>query len=127
VAKIATIMIAFTIFNLYRLLSPQAAGTRLGLYGKQRFSSVLWMYCYHNLYLLHATASSYTRHHGISCLDYNRYALVHQIEQLDYIRVPHPDATAAVRRADLVFVFGAMDIDEAVARVGILLVYSVEP
>ena len=85
------------------------------------------MYCCHNLYLLHATSSSRTRHRDnrdgvVSHLNYDRCALVHQIKQFDYIRVPHPDATAAVRRADLVLMFGAMDVDEAVARIGILLV-----
>jgi len=125
-------MIALIIFNLYRLLSPQAAGTRLGLYGKQRFSCVFWMYCCHDLYLLQATSSAVrdavaTGRSVISRLNFNRRALVNEIKQLDYIRVPHSDATAAVRRADLVLVFGAMDIDEAVARVGILLVCSVEP
>jgi hypothetical protein len=62
-----------------------------------------------------------------SILNYNRRSLVNEIEQLDYVRIPHPYATAAVRRANLVLVFGAMDVDEAVACIGILLVQSVEP
>ena len=43
-AKTATIMIAFRNFNVSRLLSPQAAVTRLRLHGKQRFSHRIWMY-----------------------------------------------------------------------------------
>ena len=43
-AKTATIMIAFRNFNVSRLLSPQAAVTRLRLHGKQRFCCPIWMY-----------------------------------------------------------------------------------
>ena len=59
---------------------------------------------------------------GNSRLNYDWCALIHEIEQFDYVRIPHPHATAAVWGADLVLVFGAMDVDEAVACIGILLV-----
>jgi len=64
---------------------------------------------------------------GISCLNYDRRAFIHEIEQFDYIRVPHSNAAAAVGGADLVLVFGAVDVDEAVACICIVLVQSVEP
>jgi hypothetical protein len=57
-----------------------------------------------------------------SILNHHRRALIHQIEQFDDIRVSHPDATAACGYADFVLVFGAVDVNEAVARIGILLV-----
>ena len=62
-----------------------------------------------------------------SFLNHDWGVFVHQIEQLDHVRVQHPDAAAAGRRADLAFVFGAMNVDVAVARIGILLIQSVEP
>ena len=85
---------------------------------KQRFSCLFWMYC--------QTIPSETFLEHL-CLNYDRRALAHQIEQFDYIRITHPHATAAGGRADLVLVFGAMNVDEAVACIGILLVQSVEP
>ena len=60
-------------------------------------------------------------------LDHDRRAFVHQIEQFDYIHIPHPDATAARGCTDFVLVFRAMNVDEAVAGIGIQLVQSVEP
>src|SRR5438067_1300810 len=62
-----------------------------------------------------------------SRLDYNRRTLVHHFEQFDHVRVTHPHAAMTRGRADFVLVFGAMNVDEAVSRIRILLVQSVEP
>ena len=64
---------------------------------------------------------------GNSCLNYDRRTLIHEIEQLDHVRIPHPHATAAVGSADFALVFGAMDVNESIACIGILLVQPVEP
>ena len=48
-------------------------------------------------------------------------------EQFDHVLVTHPHAAVTRSRADFVLVFGAMNVDEAVARIRILLVQSVEP
>ncbi len=64
---------------------------------------------------------------GNSCLNYDWRAFIHEIEQFDYIRVPHSNAAAAVGNADLVLVFGPVDVDETLACICILLVQSVEP
>lgn len=60
-------------------------------------------------------------------LNYDWRAFIHEIEQLDHVRIPHPHATAAVGGADLVLMFGSMDVNESVARIGIMIVQSVEP
>ena len=57
-----------------------------------------------------------------SCLDYDWRAFIHEIEQLDHVRIPHPHATATGGGTDLVLVFGAMDVNKSVACIGILLV-----
>ena len=62
-----------------------------------------------------------------SRLYYDWHALVNQVEQFNYIRIPHSHTTAAGGRADLVLVLGAVNVDVAVARIGIVLVQSVEP
>ena len=62
-----------------------------------------------------------------SCLNYEWRAFIHEIEQFDYIRVPHSNAAATVGTADLVLVFGAMDVNESVTCIGIVLVQPVEP
>ncbi len=129
----ATIMIALTIFNLSRLLSPQAAGYPFRITREATFLlGFLDVFLPQFMFAVRGhfspTATPLLPGKGvISRLNYNGRALVDKIEQLDYVRVPHPDATAAVRCANLVLVFGAMNIDEAIARIGILLVQSVEP
>jgi len=62
-----------------------------------------------------------------SCLNYDWRAFIHEIEQFDYIRVPHSNAAAAVGTADLVLMFSTVDVDETVACIRILLVQPVEP
>ena len=57
-----------------------------------------------------------------SFLDHDGRPFVYQIEEFNYIRIPHSHATAAGGRSDLVLVLGAMDVDVAVACIGILLV-----
>ena len=93
----------------------------LGITRKQRFCCLIWMYdrvdSKRALQLVYPKVLF-----GNLCLNYNWRALVHEIEQFDHVRIPHPDTTAAVWRADLVLVFRAMDVDEAVACIGILLV-----
>ena len=62
-----------------------------------------------------------------SPLDYNRRTLIDHFEQFDHVLVTHPHAAVTRSRADFVLVFGAMNVDEAVARIRIVLVQSVEP
>ena len=54
------------------------------------------------------------------------YPLDH-FEQFDHVLVTHPHAAVTRSRADFVLVFGAMNVDEAVARIRIVFVQSVEP
>jgi len=62
-----------------------------------------------------------------SGLDYNRRTLIDNFEQFDHVLVTHPHATVTRSRADFILVFGAMNVDVAVARIRILLVQPVEP
>lgn len=57
-----------------------------------------------------------------SRLDYNRRALIDHFEQFDHVLVTHPHAAVTRRHADFVLVFGAMNVDEAVARVRVGLI-----
>jgi hypothetical protein len=62
-----------------------------------------------------------------SRLDYNRRTLIDHFEQFDHVLVTHPHAAVTRSRADFVLVFGAMNVHEAVARIRIVLVQSIEP
>ena len=62
-----------------------------------------------------------------SRLDYNRRTLIDHFEQFDHVLVTHSHAAVTRRRADFVLVFGAMNVHEAVARIRIVLIQSVEP
>ncbi len=62
-----------------------------------------------------------------SRLDYNRRTLVDHFEQFDHVLVSHPHAAVTRSRADFVLVFSAMNVDEAVARIRIVLIQSIEP
>jgi len=62
-----------------------------------------------------------------SRLDYNRRTVVDHVEQFDHVLVPHSHATVTRGRADFVLVFGAMNVDEPVARIRIVFVEAIEP
>jgi len=62
-----------------------------------------------------------------SRFDYNRRTLIDHFEQFDYVLVAHPHAAMTRGRPDFVLVFGAMNIDEAVACIRVQLVQTVEP
>ena len=62
-----------------------------------------------------------------SLLDDDRRTFIDHFEQFDHILVTHPHAAVTRSRADFVLVFGAMNVDEAVARIRIVLVQPVEP
>jgi hypothetical protein len=64
-----------------------------------------------------------------SNLFFNDYwrIVIHEIEQLNDVCVAHPNATSACRAANFAFMFCAVDVNEALARVGIVLVQSVQP
>src|SRR4051812_11163689 len=62
-----------------------------------------------------------------SRFDDNRRTLIDYREQLDHVLVTHPHAPVTGSCADFVLVFGAMNVDIAVARIRIVLVQSVEP
>lgn len=60
-------------------------------------------------------------------LDHDGGLFIYEIEQLDDIGVAHPDAPVAVGPANLVFVFGAVNVDETPARVHVVIVQAIEP
>ena len=72
-------------------------------------------------------ASSTRLNFSKSRLDYNRRPLIDHSEQFDHVLVTHPHAAVTRSRPDFVLVFGAMNVHEAVARVRIVLIQSVEP
>jgi hypothetical protein len=47
---------------------------------------------------------------------------LHKVKQFNDIHVPHPNATVAVWLADFVFVLGPVNIDEAAAGIGVIIV-----
>ncbi len=53
--------------------------------------------------------------------------VIDEIEQFNHIGVAHPNAAVARWAADLALMFCAVNVDEAVARVGIMLFQSIEP
>ena len=114
----ATIMIARKSFNLSRLLSSQAALPVLDHTGNN--VSLVSFGCIIGRIGPKVPTPK-------SCLYYDWHALVHQIEQFDYVRIPHSHTTAAGGRADLFLVPGAVNVDVSVACIGIVLVQSVKP
>src|SRR5947209_13443244 len=54
-------------------------------------------------------------------------AFVNQVEQLNYVRIAHPDTAVAVRLADGIFVFRSMNVDESVTRICIVFFGSIQP
>jgi hypothetical protein len=62
-----------------------------------------------------------------STVDYNRRTLIHQVEEFDHVRVTHTHTAMARGRADFILVFRAVNVDEPVPRVRIVLVQSVQP
>ena len=59
--------------------------------------------------------------------DHDGRAFTDKIEQLDYVRIAHPHASMARRIADFVLVLGAVNINETVARVRVVLIQSIKP
>ena len=59
----------------------------------------------------------------------NRYrrSHVHQFEKLNDISVSHPNASVAVRLANFVFVFRAVNVNKAITRIGIGSFKPIEP
>src|SRR6266513_1020837 len=112
-ASTATMMIIFKSFNLSRLLSQQVAPVlfRQGTKVRQCFSQLFWM----------------GQYWANSRFNDDRRPIIDQIEQFNYIGAAHPNAAMARWAADLVLVFCAVNVDEAVARVGIVLFQSIEP
>ena len=62
-----------------------------------------------------------------SDLDHNWRTLIDHFEQFDHVLVAHPHTAMARGCADFVLVFGAMNVNEAVARIRIVLVQPVQP
>ena len=132
VAKTATIMISLNSFNYLasfrsRLLTPFRQGTT----GKQRFSRLFWMCQAQRLSAAIrkklAELQSVKRSRGPLFFNEYRCAVIDEIKQLNDVRIAHPNAPAAVGAANLVFVFCAVDVNEALASVGIVVVQSVQP
>src|SRR5437868_14984043 len=59
----------------------------------------------------------------------NRYrrSHVHQFEKLNDISVSHPNASVAVRLANFVVVFRAVNVNKAITRIGIGSFKPIEP
>ena len=74
----AMIIMVLTIFNLYRLLSPQAAGTRLDYTGSN--VSLTFCGCMQAEFVLSVCDGFSRADPAISSLDYDRRPLVYQIE-----------------------------------------------
>ena len=74
----AMIIMVLTIFNLYRLLSPQAAGTRLDYTGSN--VSLTFCGCMQAEFVLSAYEEFSRADPAISCLDNDRRPLVYQVE-----------------------------------------------
>src|SRR5438094_5444871 len=53
--QMAKVIVAFKIFNLYCLLSPQASSSRFGFHRKESFLLGLWIVGKQNLKFLHTT------------------------------------------------------------------------
>jgi len=54
-------------------------------------------------------------------------AFIDKIEQLDHVRIAHPHASMARWVADFVLVFGTVNVNEAVARVRVVLIQAIKP
>ena len=59
--------------------------------------------------------------------NHHRGIFIDKVKQLDDIGSAHTDATVARRFANFVFVFRAVNIDKALARVRVMLFQPVEP
>src|SRR5437762_948948 len=115
-------------FYKFQIISPPFAAscsTRSGSYGSN--VSLPWFGCMIGKILARTLQLATRNLIGNSCLNYDWRAFIHEIEQFDYIRVPHSNAAAAVGAAELVLIFRTVDVDKTVACIGILLVQSVEP
>ena len=122
-------MIAFKNFNLSRLLSQQVAPVCLGreLQGKQRFSQLFWMYQNGPLFNLQGRESGRFKTYQPLFFDHDWCAFIDKIEQLDYVRIAHPHASMARWVADFVLVFCPVNVNEAVARVRVVLIQAIKP
>jgi hypothetical protein len=57
----------------------------------------------------------------------DRGAFINKLEQFGHIRVAHANAAVAIGRANFVLVLRAVDVDESVVRVRVVLFGSIEP
>jgi len=57
----------------------------------------------------------------------DRGVLIDQIEQLNHIRISHPNTAVTVRPANGFFMFCTMNVNEPIARVGVMFFHSIEP
>src|SRR5215470_2196664 len=116
----------------FQFISPPFAASCSACVGKgftpkQRFSVSLWMYLPHefNFPIARIVAPQLIRP-GLF-LDDDRRAFLYKVEQIDDVCIAHPHATVARRNADFILMFGAMNINKPISRVGIVLVQPVEP
>jgi hypothetical protein len=127
-AKTATIMIAFKNFNLSRLLSQQVAPVCLG---KELQGSNAFLNFFGCIKMAHLSTRKIQSRAGKTCqplfFDHDSCAFIDKTEQLDYVRIAHPHASMARRVADFVLVFGAVNVNEAVARVRVVLIQAIKP
>jgi hypothetical protein len=110
-------MITLKNFNLSRLLSQQVAPVCLGreLQGSNVFLSIFG--CVRNAG--HARPELLFNDDGRS--------IINEIKQLDDVGVAHPNTPTTRRTANFMLVFCAMDINESVACICIVLVQTLQP
>jgi hypothetical protein len=124
-------MISLKSFNLSRLLSQQVAPVCLGreLQGSNVFLDFFG--CVSPVNLSDSLAGEATVLQTVNEILHDlffndhRCVVIHEIEQLNDIRISHPNAAAARGAANFALVFCAVGINEALARVGIVVVQSV--
>ena len=73
------------------------------------------------------TASGRAKRRPNLFFDRNRRPLGDKIEQFDNVGVGHSHAAVAIGGSDLVLVFGAVNVNESVPRVQVVLVEAIEP
>ena len=125
-------MISLKNFNLSRLLSQQVAPVCLGreLQGSNVFLDFFGCVSLKIARRPSGEATALQTLNGaLRDLFFDDYwcVVIHEIEKLDDVGVAHPNAAAAGGSADFAFVLRAVDINETLARVGIVLVQSVQP
>jgi hypothetical protein len=122
-------MIAFKNFNLSRLLSQQVAPVCLGreLQGSNAFLNFFGCITMAPFSTCKVRIRASLRTYHLLFFDYDGRAFIDKIEQLHHVRIAHPHASMARRVTDFVLVLGTVNVNEAVARVRVVLIQTIKP